>query len=160
MGRLVVECDDAPLGPGLRQELDVAAEALVVRVSRQDVQRPCHVLGQCPREDLAELLERRTEIRVVLVGVTNHQPGRQDDGHGLVLGQLQRGQELVGREAPATIVRPDGDADLALDRGEVAVDGPHRHVDPAGDVADRHAVRMSPQQRNDPGDPGQPVALA
>ena len=100
------------------------------------------------------------EVGVVLVGVADHEPGRQDDRHRLVERQLQRRQEALGGEAPAPALRPDGDVDLALDRVEVAVDGPLRHVDPAGDLLDRHAVRVGLEERHDAGQPRQAVALA
>ena len=126
----------------------------------QDVQRPLDVLGQRRRQALLELLEGGGEVRVVLVRVADHQPGRQDDGHRLALGQLERRQErLLLVDPPASAVRPDGDADLLVDRAQVPVDRPHGHADPFGDVGGPDALGVGLQDRHEPGQAGEAVAL-
>jgi len=53
-----------------------------------------------------ELLERRSKIGVVLVGIADHQPGTEEDGHRLLERQLERRQERLGVNAPAAAVGP------------------------------------------------------
>ena len=124
--RLVLERHDPPLRPGPGQSMDVFAERRVARMLGEDVEGPLDVLRERPRQDLLELLEGGGEVRVVLVGVADHQPRRQDDGHRLVEGQLERRQELLADDAPQPVLRPDRDADLGLERAQVAIDGPRR----------------------------------
>ena len=81
-----------------------------------DPQRPVDVLGERRRQALLELLERRGQVRVVLVGVADHQPGRQEDRHRLGERELQRRQEVVADDAPEPALGPDADADLLVDR--------------------------------------------
>ena len=158
--RLVVDGDDAALGPGPGQEPDVGAEPLVARRLGQAVERPLDVLGERRGEPALELLEGGGEVRVVLVGVADHQPGRQHDGHRLALGQLERRQErLLGIDPPDAVLTPDRQPELLLERGQVAVDGAHGHPDPGRDVAGPDALGMGLQDRDEPGQPGEPVTL-
>jgi hypothetical protein len=138
----------------------VAVERLVGRTPGEVVERPVDMLAERRRQDGGELLEGRGEVRVVLVGVADHQPGRQDDRHRLAPGQLERRQEGIGLDPPAAALRPEGHPELALDRAEVAVDRPDRRVDPARHLRRLHPVRVGVEQAEDPRHPGQPVALA
>ena len=151
---------DPALGPRLGQEPDVPVERLVGRPARQVVEGAIDMRAESRRQDRRELLECRREIRVVLVGVADHQPCRQDDGHRLAPGQLQRRQERVGLDSPTPGLRPERHVELALDRAQVAVDGADGRVDAAGDLRGLHAIRVGVEQGEDPGHPGQPVALA
>ena len=134
------------------------------RSSRGALDRTSSVRSTCSasgeRQPALELLEGGGEVRVVLVGVADHQPGRQDDGHRLGLGQLERRQErLLGIDPPDAVLAPDRQPELLLDRVQVAVDGPHGHPDPGRDVAGPDALGMGLQDRHEPGQPGEPVAL-
>ena len=76
--------------------------ALVGRAPRQDVEASGRrARARAGGRIAAELLERGREVRVVLVGVADHQPGRQDDGHRLAPGQLQRRQERRPPRCPS-----------------------------------------------------------
>ena len=126
----------------------------------QDVEGAFDVLGERPGQHGLELLEGGGEVRVVLVGVADHQPRGQDDRHRLVEGQLERWQELLADDAPQAVLRPDRDADLLLERPEVAVDGPGRDPDATGDLRRADPIGMTAQDGDDAEHPGEPVALA
>ena len=134
------------------------------RSSRGALDRPSRVRSTCsasgegsPRSSFSKA---RGEVRVVLVGVADHQPGRQHDRHRLALGQLERWQErLLGIDPPHAVLAPDRQPELLLERGQVAIDGAHGHPDPARDVAGPDALGMGLQDRDEPGQPGEPVTL-
>ena len=112
------------------------------------------------RQAHRQLLEGGGEVGVVLVGVADHEPGRQDDRHRLGLGQLQRRQErLVRVDAPQPALGPDRDADLLVDGAQVAVDGANGHADALREVARADPVGVGLEDGQEPGHPGQPVAL-
>jgi hypothetical protein len=159
-GGLVLELDDAPVRPGPGEPVDPLAERRIAGMLGEDVERPFDVRGERRGEDPLELLERRGEIGVVLVGVADHEPRRQDDGHGLVEGQLQRGEELVADDPPAATVGPDRDADLLLEGAQVPVHGPRRDPHPTRDLGRTDALGMAAQHGDDAEHPGEPVALA
>jgi hypothetical protein len=107
-----------------------------------------------------QLLERGGQVGVVLVGVADHEAGREHDRHRLSLGEFEWRQErLLVIDPPHTLVAPDREAKLVLERDQVAVDGPHRHSDPGGDVGRAHPLRVGLQDRDEPCQPRQPVAL-
>ena len=137
------------------------AEGRVARMLGEDVQGPLHVLGERGRQDLLQLLEGGGEVRVVLVGVADHQTGRQDDGHRLGQGQLEGRQELLADDAPQRRppTRPATPISSSM-AAQVAVDGPRRHVDPPRDLGRADAVGVAAQHGDDADQPGQPVALA
>ena len=135
------------------------ANARVAGRHRHDVEGPLDVLREGRRQPDRQLLEGGREVGVVLVGVADHQPRRQDDGHRLGLGQLERRQERPspGR-CPTPALGPQRD-DLLVDGLEVAVDGPDRHADPLGEVGRAHAVGVRLEDAHQTGHPGEPVAL-
>ena len=160
VGRRVVDGHDPPFGPGLGQEPDVGAEALVARRLGQTVEGPFDVLRQRRRQASLELLERGRQVRVVLVRVADHQPRREHDGHRLALGQLERRQEgLLVIDPPDALVAPDREPQLVLERGQVAIDGPHGHPDAGRDVGGAHALGVRLQDRDEARQTCQPVAL-
>ena len=160
VGRRVVDGHDPALGPGLGQQPDVGAEALVARRLGQAVEGAFDVLRERGGQAAFQLLERGGQVRVVLVGVADHQPGGEDDGHRLPLGQLERRQEgLLVVDPPDALVAPDRQAQLVLERGQVAVDGPHGHPDAGRDVGRAHPLGVGLQDRDEARQPGQPVAL-
>jgi hypothetical protein len=158
--RRIVDGDDPALGPGLGQQPHVGAEPVVARRLGQPVKRPLDMLRERGRQAALELLEGGREIRVVLVRVADHQSRGQDDGHGLLLGQLQRWQErLLVVDPPHAILAPDRQPKLRLERRQIAIDRPHGHPDPRGDVRRAHPLGVGLEDRYEPGQPGQPVAL-
>jgi hypothetical protein len=119
------------------------------------------MLRERRRQAALELLEGGGEVGVVLVGVADHQPGGQDDGHRLLLGQFQGREEgLLGVDAPHPVLAPDRQPELLLEGRQVAVDGPHGHPDPRRDVAGADPLRVRLQDRHEAGEAGKPVALA
>ena len=109
---VVREGHDPTLGPGLRQQLHVAGERRIR--PRRDITSSVRVTcsASTRRQVLRELLERRPEVGVVLVGIADHQPGRQEDRHRLGARQLERRQKPLALDAPDAALAPDGDAEL------------------------------------------------
>ena len=136
------------------------AEPLVAGRLRERVQCPLDVLGERRREAALELLEGGREVGVVLVGVADHQPCRQHDGHRLLLGQLEgRQKRLLGVDAPQPVLTPDGQAELLLERNEIAIDGADGDGHPLRDVGRADAVGMGFEDRHEPSQPGEAVSL-
>src|SRR5215204_4277205 len=140
--------------------MHVLAERLVPRMLGEDVEGTFHVLGERPWQHLLELLEGGREIGVVFVGVADHQPRGQHHGHRLVEGQLQRWQELLADDAPQPALGPHRDADLFLQRPQVAVDGPGRDADATGDLRWADPIGVTAQDGDDAEHPREPVTLA
>ncbi len=161
-GRGVGELDDPPLRPGSGEQVDVAPMDLVDRSLGHLGEGPLDVVDEDLRQAGLELLERRRQVRVVLVGIAGHEASREHDGHRLLERQLQWGQEPGPFDAPATLaVAPDRDAQLGLEGDEVAVHGPRRHPDPLRDLAHvdaRLALRL--EHAEDAIEARQPVAFA
>ena len=139
----------------------MAAERLVAS-ARCD--RSSSVRSTCSRRAggriAASFSNASREVRVVRVGVADHQPRREDDRHRLAPGELQRRQERLGLEPPAAALRPERHPELALDRAEVAVHRPDRRIDPVGDLLRSHPVRVGVEEGQDARHPRQAVALA
>ena len=134
------------------------------RSSRGALDRPSRVRSTCsasgdgsPRSSFSNAAG---EVRVVLVRVADHQPGGQDHGHRLLLGQLERREEgLLGVDPPHAVLAPDRESELLLEGDQVAIDRAARHPDPGGDVARAHPLRVGLQHRHEAGQPGETVAL-
>ena len=105
--RRVPEAHDPPLRPGPREVLHVAVEGLVHAPRGEVVEGALDVLAQGVRQALLELLERRGEVRLVLVGVARHEPRRQEHRHRLGERQPERRQERARLDAPAAALAPD-----------------------------------------------------
>ncbi len=119
-----------------------------------------HVAPQDLGKGLAELLERRRELRVVGVRVLGHEAGSQEDGHRLALRQPERRQERRALEAPAPVEGPDRHAELVVERPQVAIGIAPRHAEEAGQLVRRDPVRMRGQVGRDPVEARDPITLA
>ena len=159
--RRVPEAHDPPLRPRPREVLHVAVEGLVHASRGEVVEGALDVLAQGVRQSLLELLERRGEVRLVLVGIARHQPRRQEDRHRLGERQAQRRQERPGLDTPTAALAPDRELQLALEGAQVAVDGPLRHPRATGDLGRPDpglAARLEDAEHRQ--QPGEAVSLA
>ena len=129
------------------------------RPAGHDVERPVDVPAQDLGERLAQLLECRRQLRVVGVGVLRHQARRQEDGHRLALAQAERRQERLALQAPASAVRPDRDAQLVVERPQVAVGVAARHAEEAGQLVRRDSVGVGREVGRDAVEAGDAIAL-
>ena len=156
---LVLDLDHAALRPRPRQLPDVVDEVRIERGVLQDVEAARHVLPERLGQVRRELLERRAEVGVVLVGVADHQPRSEEDGHRLGQGELERRQEGRVEQPPAALVRPHRQPDLPLQRPEIAVHVAHGHPEPLGDVLRAHAVGVGDEEAGHTHQARRPVAL-
>ena len=109
-------------------------EALVERPAGHDLQGPRDVLGQHRRQPDRNLLEGPRKVGIVFVREAGHQARRQEHCHRLGQGELQGRQEALLGDTPASLVAPERDLHLALQRLKIPVDRPSRHPDGRGDL--------------------------
>src|SRR5690606_25876092 len=99
--------------PAQRDGLKHLQEAGVGRATAHSFGGAGDVLGEWVWEGHGELVERRHDVRVVLISVAAKQPGSNVQRHRLVEAQADRREVLLADNAEATIILPDGHARFA-----------------------------------------------
>ncbi len=158
-GRVVGDLHDPALGPGAGQQSKMASHPLVRRAACQYVDRPLKVSGHDRRQDLGQLLESGTHVRVVAVGKLRGEARREEESDGLVERQAQRRQEGALDDPPSPGLAPQRNADLALEGPQVSIHGPTRHGYKASDRIDGRALGMSRQVTKNPVEAREPIVL-